>query len=209
MFSFKRCSLMYLFWKNVLILICQDVFNILRYLLCVRSLIVVANRGLQRCALMHVNKPANIIRERPHIHRFTNAVMHNHASAGSLDHRDWLVQLLCEELGNTVHAPIPAVCRHNPCVFFETINDFRRRTPPADSGGVAAMGAVGGPAAADIAGGNPEVGAAGGNAAVQAAMDPKAGAKTEGAGNYLKVKDTYFRICRYYLCLRTCLHAHS
>jgi hypothetical protein len=100
---------------------------------------------------------------------------------------------LCDVLGNSVYAPILPACRHNPCVFFENMEDFRQR---ADSGGVAAKEAVSGPAAVEFAGGNTEVGAAGGNAAVQAssnsshaAVDSKACAEPAVAAFYLKVGD--------------------
>jgi hypothetical protein len=147
-------------------------------------------------------------------------MMQNHTSSGSMAHRDWLVGLLCDVLGNSIYAPILPVCRHNPCVFFENMEDFRQRAHSADTGGVAAKEAVGGPAAVEFAGGNTEVGAAGGNAAVQAssnsshaAVDSKACAEPAVAAFYLKVGDisihVYMHIYIYtYIYLGTCLHAH-
>ena len=69
-------------------------------------------------------------------------MVHNHPNCGSLDHRDWLVDKLVDEIPLSKAFQIPASMRGRPETFFEVILDHRRRKEEAAQGAVAAEAAV-------------------------------------------------------------------
>ena len=81
---------------------------------------------------------------KPFLFRWTDAQLSNHAAAGSLAHRDDLVQSLCTCLNVQAAYHIPPIWRRNPCVFFNFVLDCsKKRGAPC-----AAKEAVGAKAAA-------------------------------------------------------------